>query len=115
MNEFKGMMMDFIIFIMYETRKHKDTIIAMLIGVLIGKIFQESTVIGELNEVMDEIRVEIGKTRKENKNYSDSRYAENTMYIAGLYKAMSIMSKKIRSELDALDRWADAESKQLKD
>ena len=71
--------------------------------------------IGELNEVMDEIRVEIGKTRKENKNYSDSRYAENTMYIAGLYKAMSIMSKKIRSELDALDRWADAESKQLKD
>ncbi len=71
--------------------------------------------IGELNEVMDELRVEIGKTRKENKNYSDSRYAENTMYIAGLYKAMSIMSKKIRSELDALDRWADAESKQLKD
>jgi|11BtaG_2_1085332.scaffolds.fasta_scaffold14006_1 hypothetical protein len=39
MNELKGMIMDFIIFIMYETRKHKDTIIAMLIGVLIGKIF----------------------------------------------------------------------------
>ncbi len=39
MNELKGMIMDFIIFIMYETRKNKDTIIAMLIGVLIGKIF----------------------------------------------------------------------------
>jgi hypothetical protein len=39
MNELKGMIMDFIILIMYETRKHKDTIIAMLIGVLIGKIF----------------------------------------------------------------------------
>ena len=39
MNELKGMIMDFIIFIMYETKKHKDTIIAMLIGVLIGKIF----------------------------------------------------------------------------
>ena len=39
MNELKGMIMDFTIFIMYETRKHKDTIIAMLIGVLIGKIF----------------------------------------------------------------------------
>tara|TARA_R100000664_G_C2685968_1_gene91996 strand:- start:425 stop:544 length:120 start_codon:yes stop_codon:yes gene_type:complete len=39
MNELKGIVMDFIIFIMYETTKHKDTIIAMLIGVLIGKIF----------------------------------------------------------------------------
>ncbi len=39
MSEFKDTMMDFIIFIIYETRKHKDTIIAMLIGVLIGKIF----------------------------------------------------------------------------
>ena len=71
--------------------------------------------IGELNEVMDEIRVEIDKVRKENKNHSDSRYAENTMYIAGLYKAMSIMSSRIRKELDELDKWSDNQSSVFKD
>ena len=71
--------------------------------------------IGELNEVMDEIRVEIGKTREENKDYSGDRYAENTMYIAGLYKAMSIMSNKIRVELDALDKCSDNQCGLFKD
>lgn len=71
--------------------------------------------IGELNEVMNEIRVEIDKVRKENRSHSDSRYAENTMYIAGLYKAMSIMSSRIRKELDELDKWSDSQNDILKD
>lgn len=71
--------------------------------------------IGELNEVMNEIRAEIDRVRKENKQHSDSRYAENTMYIAGLYKAMSLMSVRIRKELDELDKWSDAQNSELKD
>ena len=71
--------------------------------------------IGELNEVMNEIRAEIKKARQENKNHSDKRYAENTMYIAGLYKAMSLMSVRIRKELDELDKWSDAQNNTFKD
>lgn len=71
--------------------------------------------IGELNEVMNEIRAEIKKVRQENKNHSDKRYAENTMYIAGLYKAMSLMSVRIRKELDELDKWSDAQNNTFKD
>jgi len=37
------------------------------------------------------------------------------MYIAGLYKAMSIMSNKIRVELDALDKWSDNQCGLFKD
>jgi len=72
-------------------------------------------VIGELNEVMNEIRAEIDRVREENRKHSDSRYAENTMYIAGLYKAMSLMSVRIRKELDELDKWSDAQNNALKD
>jgi len=68
-----------------------------------------------LNEVMNEIRAEIKKVRQENKNHSDKRYAENTMYIAGLYKAMSLMSVRIRKELDELDKWSDAQNNTFKD
>ena len=64
---------------------------------------------------MNEIRVEIDKVRKENRSHSDSRYAENPMYIAGLYKAMSIMSSRIRKELDELDKWSDSQNDILKD
>ena len=37
------------------------------------------------------------------------------MYIAGLYKAMSLMSVRIRKELDELDKWSDAQNNALKD
>ena len=40
-------------------------------------------------------------------------YAENTMYIAGIYKAMSIISDFIRQELDLLDKWSDSEEKRI--
>ena len=35
------------------------------------------------------------------------------MYIAGIYKAMSIISDFIKSELDVLDKWSDKEEKKL--
>jgi|TARA_Y100000289_G_C3913177_1_gene145869 hypothetical protein len=38
MSEYKKIAMDMLIFIMYETQKHKDKLIGILIGVLIGKI-----------------------------------------------------------------------------
>jgi len=38
MSELKEVMMDLIVTLIYEIKKHKDIVIAMLIGVLIGKI-----------------------------------------------------------------------------
>jgi|TARA_R100001530_G_C4239361_1_gene134904 hypothetical protein len=38
MSELKEVMMDLIVTLIYEAKKHKDIIIAMLIGILIGKI-----------------------------------------------------------------------------
>ena len=38
MSELKQVTMDLIITLIYETKKHKDIIIAMLIGVVIGKL-----------------------------------------------------------------------------
>ena len=35
------------------------------------------------------------------------------MYIAGIYKAMSIISDFIRQELDLLDKWSDEEEKRI--
>jgi hypothetical protein len=72
-------------------------------------------VIRELNDVMDDLRAEVDRTRDENKEYKGSRYAENTMYMAGLYKAMSIVSSRIRSELDELDKWSDDQCRLFKD
>jgi hypothetical protein len=72
-------------------------------------------VIRELNDVMDDLRAEVDRTRDENKEYKGNRYAENTMYMAGLYKAMSIVSSRIRSELDELDKWSDDQCRLFKD
>ena len=38
MSTLKMIMMDLIITITYEVKKHKDSIIAVLLGVLIGKL-----------------------------------------------------------------------------
>ena len=38
MSELKQVTMDLIITLIYEAKKHKDIIIAMLIGVVIGKL-----------------------------------------------------------------------------
>jgi len=38
MSELKEVMMDLIVTLIYEAKKHKDIIISMLIGILIGKI-----------------------------------------------------------------------------
>ena len=38
MSELKRVTMDLIITLIYEAKKHKDIIIAMLIGVVIGKL-----------------------------------------------------------------------------
>lgn len=71
----------------------------------------------ELEQILNKMRDEIQDVRDQNKEYSsnnrDAIYAENTMYIAGIYKAMSIISDFIRSELDALDKWSDKEEKKL--
>ncbi len=71
--------------------------------------------IRELNDVMDDLRAEVDRTRDENKEYKGNRYAENTMYMAGLYKAMSIVSSRIRRELDELDKWSDDQCRLFKD
>ena len=75
--------------------------------------------LAELEQVLDKLRNEIDITREKNrdflrKNHGDD-YAQNTMYIVGLYKAMSIVSDLIRAELDAMDIWADNESERIND
>ena len=37
------------------------------------------------------------------------------MYMVGIYKAMSIVSDLIRSELDEMDMWSDDESERIND
>ena len=32
---------------------------------------------------------------------------KNTMYLAGLYKGLSIITDHVRDELNELDKWAD--------
>ena len=63
------------------------------------------------------MRDEIMDVREQNRIHSRKNnnevYAENTMYIAGIYKAMSIISDFIREELDLLDKWSDAEEKRI--
>jgi len=45
----------------------------------------------------------------------DENYSENTVYMAGLYKALSIVVDSIEEEYKALNKWADEESKQIND
>jgi len=74
-------------------------------------------VLTELEQILNKMRDEIQDVREQNKQHSRSNkntmYAENTMYIAGLYKAMSIISDFIKDELDELDKWSDKEEKKL--
>lgn len=69
--------------------------------------------------ILDKIRKEITKVREENRLHSranrNTNYAENTMYMAGLYKALSIVVDSIEEEYKALNKWADEESKQIND
>jgi|TARA_R100000781_G_scaffold60709_3_gene38820 hypothetical protein len=74
-------------------------------------------VLAELEQVLNKMRDEIMDVREQNRVHSRKNnnevYAENTMYIAGIYKAMSIISDFIREELDLLDKWSDAEEKRI--
>jgi|TARA_Y100000296_G_scaffold86702_1_gene127425 hypothetical protein len=74
-------------------------------------------VLAELEQVLNKMRDEIVDVREQNRVHSRKNnnevYAENTMYIAGIYKAMSIISDFIREELDLLDKWSDAEEKRI--
>ncbi len=73
--------------------------------------------LAELEQVLNKMRDEIMDVREQNRIHSRKNnnevYAENTMYIAGIYKAMSIISDFIREELDLLDKWSDAEEKRI--
>tara|TARA_R100000963_G_C4642601_1_gene106293 strand:+ start:2298 stop:2528 length:231 start_codon:yes stop_codon:yes gene_type:complete len=74
-------------------------------------------VLAELEQILNKMRDEITEVREQNRVHSRKNnnevYAENTMYIAGIYKAMSIISDFIREELDLLDKWSDAEEKRI--
>ena len=73
--------------------------------------------LAELEQILNKMRDEIMEVREQNRVHSRKNnnevYAENTMYIAGIYKAMSIISDFIREELDLLDKWSDAEEKRI--
>ena len=73
--------------------------------------------LAELEQILNKMRDEIKDAREQNKEYARNNknaiYAENTMYIAGLYKAMSIISDFIGDELSELDKWSDKEEKKL--
>ena len=75
--------------------------------------------LAELEQVLDKLRNEIDITRDKSRDFSRKNhgddYAQNTMYMVGLYKAMSIVSDLIRAELDAMDIWADNESGRIND
>ena len=75
--------------------------------------------LAELEQVLEKLRDEIRVTREKNRGFSRSNqngdYAQNTMYMVGIYKAMSIVSDLIRSELDAMDIWSDDESERIND
>ena len=51
--------------------------------------------LAELEQVLEKLRDEIRVTREKNRGFSRSNqngdYAQNTMYMVGIYKAMSIV------------------------
>ena len=75
--------------------------------------------LAELEQVLTKLRGEIDITREKNRefsrNHQNNDYSQNTMYMVGIYKAMSIISDLIRSELDAMDTWSDDESERIND
>ena len=75
--------------------------------------------LAELEQVLKKLRDEIDITREKNRGFSRNNqnddYSQNTMYMVGIYKAMSIVSDLIRSELNAMDIWSDDESERIND
>jgi len=76
-------------------------------------------VLAELEDILNELRAEVKEARDKNRGFSrmnkNVEYAEQTMYIAGIYKSMSVISDYIRKELRELDKWSEAESKRISD
>tara|TARA_R100001377_G_scaffold41219_1_gene23179 strand:+ start:352 stop:582 length:231 start_codon:yes stop_codon:yes gene_type:complete len=76
-------------------------------------------VLGELEKILAELREEINSSREKNRSFSrmnkNAEYAEHTMYIAGIYKSMSVISDHIRAELKSLNKWSEMESKRISD
>jgi len=74
-------------------------------------------VLAELEQILNELREEIRATREKNREYSrrnkNAEYSQNTMYMVGIYKSMSIISDFIKRELKVMDKWADEESKRI--
>jgi len=68
-------------------------------------------VLGEYERILKDIRHETDVVREENRKNArknnSHQYSQNTMYMAGLYKAMSIVSDHIKRELSEYDKWAD--------
>ena len=73
--------------------------------------------LAELEEILTELRAEVQATRDKNREYSrmnkNVEYAEQTMYVAGIYNSMSVISDYIRRELNELDKWSEVQSKQI--
>ena len=73
--------------------------------------------LAELEQILNELREEIRVTREKNREYSrrnkNAEYSQNTMYMVGIYKSMSIISDFIKRELKIMDKWADKESKRI--
>ena len=73
--------------------------------------------LAELEQILNELREEIRVTREKNREYSrqnkNTEYSQNTMYMVGIYKSMSIISDFIKRELKIMDKWADKESKRI--
>jgi|TARA_R110000822_G_scaffold264602_2_gene388678 hypothetical protein len=76
-------------------------------------------VLAELEDILTELRAEVKNAREKNRGFSrmnkNIEYAEQTMYIAGIYKSMSVISDFIRKEVQELDKWSDEQSTQIND
>jgi len=74
-------------------------------------------VLAEMEQILNDLREEIEVTREKNREFSrqnqNDEYAQNTMYMVGIYKSMSIISDFIRRELKMMDKWADGEGDKL--
>ena len=75
--------------------------------------------LAELEDILTELRAEVKNAREKNRGFSrmnkNIEYAEQTMYIAGIYKSMSVISDFIRKVVQELDKWSDEQSTQIND
>ena len=75
--------------------------------------------LAEMEQILNALREEIESAREKNRecsrNNRNDEYAQNTMYMVGIYKAMSITSDFLREELKTMDKWADEEEDKLSD